>query len=368
MNNLLLGVGFGLVTAAILALATVPLSLQMSVARIPNFAHGEILTAGAYAAYVANEHGANFWWSALAAAAAGGVVAFLMNALLLQPFARRKPKLLILFILTIAASLIIQNLILLFFGGNSLAYNLPQSAPHKIGPFLLTSLNLLTIGLAVVLMVAVHVLLKYTKFGKAQRAVSDNKDLARVTGINSEGVIRLTWLIDGVIAGFAGLPARHQLGDALPDARTGLPARDLRRGHPRRHRQALRGDGRSAGHRPGHGDQRALHPRLLQGSRGLRPADPHPARAAERHLRRAQSVRRGGSDSMSQYLIGLATTGVIFSIVALALNIRWGWAGEFDIALFAFVAIGAYVYSVITLPPSTCHRPAATSSGCARRS
>jgi neutral amino acid transport system permease protein len=204
MSNFLLGIGFGLVTASILALATVPLSLQMSVARIPNFAHGEILTAGAYAAYVVNQHISNIYLAALAAVLAGGAVAFGMNALLLQPFARRRPKLLILFILTIAASLIIQNLILLFFGGNSLAYNLPQSAPHKIGPFLLTSLNLLTIGLAVVLMVAVHVLLKYTKFGKAQRAVSDSRDLARVTGINSEGVIRLTWLIDGVIAGFAG--------------------------------------------------------------------------------------------------------------------------------------------------------------------
>jgi branched-chain amino acid transport system permease protein len=60
---------------------------------------------------------------------------------------------------------------------------------------------------------------------------------------------------------------------------------------------------------------------------------------------------------MSQYLIGLASTGVIFSIIALALNVRWGWAGEFDIALFAFVAIGAYVYSVITLPPSTLPPP-----------
>jgi ABC-type branched-subunit amino acid transport system ATPase component/ABC-type branched-subunit amino acid transport system permease subunit len=56
---------------------------------------------------------------------------------------------------------------------------------------------------------------------------------------------------------------------------------------------------------------------------------------------------------MSQYIIGLATTGVIFSIVTLALNVRWGWAGEFDIALFAFVAIGAYVYSVLTLGPNT---------------
>jgi branched-chain amino acid transport system permease protein len=60
---------------------------------------------------------------------------------------------------------------------------------------------------------------------------------------------------------------------------------------------------------------------------------------------------------MNQYLVGLATTGVIFAIIALALNVRWGWAGEFDIALFAFVAIGAYVYSVITLPPSNLPPP-----------
>jgi ABC-type branched-subunit amino acid transport system ATPase component/ABC-type branched-subunit amino acid transport system permease subunit len=60
---------------------------------------------------------------------------------------------------------------------------------------------------------------------------------------------------------------------------------------------------------------------------------------------------------MSQYVIGLLTTGVIFSVIALALNVRWGWAGEFDIALFAFVAIGAYVYSVATLPPSNLPPP-----------
>jgi ABC-type branched-subunit amino acid transport system ATPase component/ABC-type branched-subunit amino acid transport system permease subunit len=60
---------------------------------------------------------------------------------------------------------------------------------------------------------------------------------------------------------------------------------------------------------------------------------------------------------MSQYLIGLAITGVIFSIVTLALNVRWGWAGEFDIALFAFVAIGAYMYSVFTLPPNSLPKP-----------
>jgi neutral amino acid transport system permease protein len=139
-----------------------------------------------------------------------------MNALLLQPFARRKPKLLILFILTIAASLMIQNIILLFFTGNSLAYHLPPSPPHKIGPFLLTGLNLFTIAAAIVVMLAVHVLLKYTKFGKAQRAVADSKDLAQVTGINSERIVQLTWLLDGLIAGFAGFLLGVSSGTLTP--------------------------------------------------------------------------------------------------------------------------------------------------------
>jgi branched-chain amino acid transport system permease protein len=60
---------------------------------------------------------------------------------------------------------------------------------------------------------------------------------------------------------------------------------------------------------------------------------------------------------MTQYLIGLGLIGTIFSIIALALNVRWGWAGEFDIALFAFVAIGAYVYAVVTLPRNTIPPP-----------
>jgi branched-chain amino acid transport system permease protein len=61
---------------------------------------------------------------------------------------------------------------------------------------------------------------------------------------------------------------------------------------------------------------------------------------------------------MSAYIISLITTGVIFSIIALGLNVRWGWAGEFDIALFAFAAVGAYTYSVFSLPPNILPPPA----------
>ena len=53
---------------------------------------------------------------------------------------------------------------------------------------------------------------------------------------------------------------------------------------------------------------------------------------------------------MSQYIVSVATLAVIYGIVALALNVRWGWAGEFDFFVYGLVAIGAYTYAVVTLP------------------
>ena len=61
---------------------------------------------------------------------------------------------------------------------------------------------------------------------------------------------------------------------------------------------------------------------------------------------------------MTTYLISLATTGVLFAIIALGLHVRWGLAGEFDLSLFAIAAIGGYVYAVLALPPAHLPPPA----------
>lgn len=60
---------------------------------------------------------------------------------------------------------------------------------------------------------------------------------------------------------------------------------------------------------------------------------------------------------MIQYIASVLTIGSVFCIFALALNVRYGWMGELDISLFAFVAIGAYVSAVTTLPPSALPPP-----------
>jgi branched-subunit amino acid ABC-type transport system permease component len=216
MTSLPYAIGFGLVTASVLALSTVAVSLQFSVTNIPNFAHGDLMTLGAYAAYATSLVLPNVFLEALAAVAAGGVVAWAINRGLLQPYSRAGARNIILLVATIAVSLILQNAILAIFGGSEVIYKLPTSPPQHVGPFLLTLRDGMIIGAAAIALATVHLVLRYTKFGKAQRAVSDNPELARVTGIDSSRIIDLTWLWAGAMAGFSGFVLAAQIGSFSP--------------------------------------------------------------------------------------------------------------------------------------------------------
>jgi branched-subunit amino acid ABC-type transport system permease component len=217
MNDFLLAVGFGLVTASILAMATVALSLQYGVTNVPNFAHGEFMTIGAYSAYVAQNQVHNVVLEALFATAIGGVAGWLMNRLIMRPFTRAGARPLILFVLTIAVSIILQNAILFYFHGSNVVYTLPPSAPIWVGPFLLTGRDLMTIGGALAVMFLLHLMLRYTKFGKAQRAVSDSPELARVRGIDADRVVEVTWIFAGAIAGLTGFVLAASVGSFGPN-------------------------------------------------------------------------------------------------------------------------------------------------------
>jgi neutral amino acid transport system permease protein len=216
MNTLLLGLGFGLVTAAVLAISTVALSLQFGVTRVPNFAHGELMTVGAYAAYSTIRAAHNTLLGAVAAIAVGAILGAAINKLLFGPFRNRQVARLTLFVLTIAASLIIQNAVLLYYNGSTLSLPLSGGTPHKVGPFLFTTQQELIIAVAVVIMLGVHALLRYTYFGRAQRAVAENLSLARASGVNAARVINRTWLLTGALAGLSGFILAVTTGGLYP--------------------------------------------------------------------------------------------------------------------------------------------------------
>jgi neutral amino acid transport system permease protein len=216
MEKVFFGVGFGLVTGAILALSAVAFTLQYAVSNVPNLAHGELLTYGAYAAYVTTRWTHNLVAAGLAAALTGGLVAWAMNAGMIEPFVRARIKNIVIFIATLGVSLILQNTILLIFGGANVAYVLPQDQMHTVGPFTWTGRDEQIMIAAFVVMGLLYLLLQYTKFGKSLRAVSESRELARVTGIDAHLVVQFTWFLAGLVAGFAGFILAVSVGTLTP--------------------------------------------------------------------------------------------------------------------------------------------------------
>ena len=205
-------VGYGLVTAAILAIATVAVTLQYSVTRVPNFAQGDIMTLGAYAAIQTSLFIPNLAVEAAASIVVCAVFAFVMNYALIQPFQKRGVKNIIILVVTAAVSLILQNVILAIYGGAPVDFKLPATHPSPFGPFLFTERDIQIIVGAALVLLSVHLVLRYTKFGKSQRAVSDDPELARVSGIDSERVINLTWVWAGAMTGFSGFVLAASVG------------------------------------------------------------------------------------------------------------------------------------------------------------
>jgi branched-subunit amino acid ABC-type transport system permease component len=216
MHELLLTLGFGLVTAAILSLSAVAFTLEYAVTNVANLSHGEILTIGAYAAYLVHQTTGNVLLAALGAAAAGGVVALAMHTLVIDRFVSRGVGTMPTFIATLGISFVIQNVLVIIFGAANVAYTIPQGAPHQVGPFLWTTAEGEIILSALGITAALYVIITHTKFGKALRAVFQNRDLARVTGINARLVGAATWLLAGLVAGYAGFILAESVGTFNP--------------------------------------------------------------------------------------------------------------------------------------------------------
>ena len=215
MSTFLISVGIGLATAGILALSAVAFTLEYAVSRVANFAHGELLTIGAYAAYSGQRlFHQNVAAAALIAAGAGLVAGLAMNAGLIEQFRGRSAT--TVFIATLGLSLILQNLIEMIYGAANVSYSFNQGGLHHVGPFLWTTSNVEVIISALAVAGLIYLLLQRTRFGKAIRAVSQDRTLAQVSGIPARQVVMGTWALAGAIAGFAGFILADTIGTFGP--------------------------------------------------------------------------------------------------------------------------------------------------------
>lgn len=194
----------GIAVGSIIALAAVGLTLTNGILRLSNFAHGDFLTLGAYLTFFINLYGINIWLSMILASL-GTVGAMLLSEKLLWSRMRSiRATSTTLIIISIGLALFLRNGIILVWGGSNQNYDLPVSTALDIFGLKVPQNQLLVLVLAVLAILALHYLLQNTKIGKAMRAVADDLDLARVSGINVEQVILSTWLIAGILTSLGG--------------------------------------------------------------------------------------------------------------------------------------------------------------------
>ena len=218
MALFLASVGFGLVTASVLAIAAVGFTLQFGVTDVLNLAYGAIMIAGAYVAYVVNQAGASVWVGLVAAVAVCSLGSVLVNSGVYAPFQRRGTSPITLVIVSLGMTLIIEFGVEAVAGGAGVSYTMSQGTTFHEGGLILTTVQLVIIALSLVIMAGVRTLLRYTKLGKAMRATAANKTLARNCGIRTSRVITVTWALTGALCGLAGVVFAIDSGSFDPTA------------------------------------------------------------------------------------------------------------------------------------------------------
>ncbi len=216
-------VGYGVVLGSIITLGAIGLTLIYGIVRFGNFAHGDLMTLGAYLALLLaarlfpalgvsdSRLGAlSFGWvmlvSFVPAMVVTGLVAVGVDRLVYQRLRHLRVPPVMLAMASLAMAFILRSLIYIFWGPDFHFYT------SGLRPMLMLPLGIklrpdqiFIIVTAWVLVVALYLFLQRTKMGKALRAMADNPDLARISGIPTEQMTTWTWIIGGGMAAAGGI-------------------------------------------------------------------------------------------------------------------------------------------------------------------
>ncbi|KQW07983.1 branched-chain amino acid ABC transporter permease [Leifsonia sp. Root4] len=202
INRVANGLNFGL----LLALAAIGLSLIYGTTGLSNFAHSELITFGALMTLTFSVTFAlPVWLAIIIALALSAALGWGLDAALWKPLRKRGVGVIQLMIVSIGLALAMRYTYQFFYGGAT--RQLPGASPAELqlGPLSLSWIDLASMGISIVVLLAVAYFLLRTRIGKATRAVSDNPSLAAASGIDVDYVIRIVWVIGATLAGLSGI-------------------------------------------------------------------------------------------------------------------------------------------------------------------
>lgn len=204
LNQIVDGLRFGI----IIALASMGLSLIFGVTGLINFAHGEIVTLGAFVVWMLNADKLHL--TLVVATLLGLVLMGLVGAAfdlgIFRPLRRRRLSNISLIVVTIGLGELMRNLFQVVFGLLPRSYETYTiQEARRFGPVTMTPRDLGIVVVGALVLVATALVIQRTRLGTAMRAVADNKDLASASGIDTERVIMHTWIMGTMLATLGGV-------------------------------------------------------------------------------------------------------------------------------------------------------------------
>src|SRR5438094_3510420 len=196
----------GIVFGSLYVLVALGLTLIYGVLVQINFAHADVVTIGAFAAYFFTfAFGGNYLISIGVALMIGAALGWVVNVAIFAPLRERGSELLPL-IATIGVSILLQNAMLLWFGPIPYAFDSPYSNQviRLWGRTFITWQNVIIVVVSALTIALLYAFMKFTMMGKALRAVAQDRETAGLIGINPNQLVMLTFVIASALAGMGG--------------------------------------------------------------------------------------------------------------------------------------------------------------------
>jgi branched-subunit amino acid ABC-type transport system permease component len=196
---------FGCYTAALLAVGAVGFTLQYGVTNVLNLSYGGIMTSAIFVDYAVGRGNPNIWLAIAVGAGWGALMTWVIGHYLISAFVRRGTSLFGMAMVTIALGLVIEFGLESIQGPLILSYQVQHASLVHLGSVIVSVEQLVIIGAAVVIMLAVHALLRYTRLGLAMRATAADPSLTRACGVATGRVRGMAWLVSGALCGITGV-------------------------------------------------------------------------------------------------------------------------------------------------------------------
>ncbi|KAA0972149.1 branched-chain amino acid ABC transporter permease [Aureimonas fodinaquatilis] len=194
----------GLTTGMILALPALALALSFSVLRFANYAIGSYVTVGAFVTWWANVAlGLPILAAALAGTIAVAALAVMIDWLVYRQMRERSG--LTLLVASMGVAIALENVVRLFAGNSPRSFDVPVARPQRFWDIRVNQEQLIILITVVSALILVWLIFRFTRLGRAMRAVADNSALASVRGIARGRVIAAVWVISGALAALAGV-------------------------------------------------------------------------------------------------------------------------------------------------------------------